>query len=97
MAFRVVMPFQRSVLWVEHSWTSFRAGMQLGNLWGRHAVGQVLLRVAKVLSVQLGKFCWVGRSKDVCVQKCWPLSHLERTRGISRMPDEDRGQLRIPC
>ena len=29
------------------------------------------------------------------VGKCWPLSHLEY-QAVSRMPDEDRGQQRIP-
>ncbi len=28
------------------------------------------------------------------VGKCWPLSHLD-CEGVSRMPDEDRGQQRI--
>ncbi len=29
------------------------------------------------------------------VGKCWPLSHLDY-QGVSRMPDEDQGQQRIP-
>ena len=28
--------------------------------------------------------------------RCWPLSRLREPQDVSRMPDEDRGQLRIP-
>ena len=30
------------------------------------------------------------------LNKCWPLSRLRESSDVSRMPDEDRGQLCIP-
>ena len=30
------------------------------------------------------------------IDRCWSLSRLRRPQDVSRMPDEDRGQLRIP-
>ena len=32
----------------------------------------------------------------IIVVKCWPLSRLRKASDVSRMPDEDRGQLCIP-
>ena len=31
------------------------------------------------------------------LDKCWPLSRLRESSDVSRMPDDDRGQLCIPC
>ena len=44
----------------------------------------------KVRSAGLGKL-------GITLDKCWPLSRQRHFSDVSRMPDEDLGQLCTPC